>query len=277
MKDKIRVEAKEERGDRIETDEDKLPSPAAAVHEQIRAEGHKELERDFVALIFSAIAAGLSIGISLIAKANFHTVFQQSYFTNLIESFGYTFGFIIVIMSKQQLFTENTLTAVLPVIQKPTAKNLAILLRLWGIVLLGNLIGTAVIAWVLVNFSVFGVEMQKAFLTLSQAMMEKSGKDMFLGGILSGWLIATMVWMFPTAGSAKIWVIILMTYIISICDLTHIVVGSVEGFYLIFTGHTAWAEFIYPFALPTLAGNILGGTFIFTIISHIQIRSDMKK
>lgn len=275
MKDNINLEGKEEKEDRIETDAEKLPSPAAAVHEKIRAEGHKELERDSVALMFSAIAAGLSIGVSLIAKANFHVVFQESYFTNLIESFGYTFGFIIVIMSRQQLFTENTITAVLPIMQKPTVKNFAILFRLWGIVLLGNLIGTAIIAWVLINFSIFGAEIQKAFLTLSQTLMEKNAKEMFSGGILSGWLIATMVWMFPTAGSAKIWVIILMTYIISVCDMPHIVVGSVEAFYLIFTGNASWSEFVYPFAVPTLAGNILGGTFIFAIISHIQIRNDM--
>lgn len=84
-----------------------------------------------------------------------------------------------------------------------------------------------------------------------------------------------MVWMFPAAGAAKIWVIVLMTYLVAICDLTHIVVGSVEILYLVFNGAIGWQEFIYPFALPTLAGNIIGGTFIFALISHAQIRNDL--
>ena len=98
---------------------------------------------------------------------------------------------------------------------------------------------------------------------------------MFVGGMVSGWLIATMVWMIPSAGTAKLWVIMLMTYMVAIGDLTHIVVGSVEVLYLVFSGAIPWYEFIWPFALPTLAGNIAGGTFIFALISHAQIRNDM--
>lgn len=98
---------------------------------------------------------------------------------------------------------------------------------------------------------------------------------MFANAIISGWLIATMVWMFPAAGAAKIVVIILMTWLIALGDTTHIVVGSVEILYLVFNGTLHWSDFLWPFALPTLAGNICGGTFIFALMSHAQIRNDM--
>ncbi|MCA1922914.1 MAG: formate transporter, partial [Buttiauxella noackiae] len=42
-----------------------------------------------------------------------------------------------------------------------------------------------------------------------------------------------------------------------------------------FNGTIHWSDFFWPFALPTLAGNICGGTFIFALISHAQIRNDM--
>lgn len=84
-----------------------------------------------------------------------------------------------------------------------------------------------------------------------------------------------MVWMFPAAGGAKIVVIILMTWLIALGDTTHIVVGSVEILYLVFNGTLPWSDFLWPFALPTLAGNICGGTFIFALMSHAQIRNDM--
>lgn len=70
-------------------------------------------------------------------------------------------------------------------------------------------------------------------------------------------------------------VIILMTWLIALGDTTHIVVGSVEILYLVFNGTLHWSDFIWPFALPTLAGNICGGTFIFALMSHAQIRNDM--
>ncbi|HGM5490262.1 TPA: formate/nitrite transporter family protein [Serratia fonticola] len=273
----VKVESEEhDRGkSTIEVDEEKLPSRAAAVHEQIRMEGEKELERDWLALLLSALAAGLSMGASLAAKGIFHARLPDDPSRFFIENLGYTFGFIIVIMARQQLFTENTVTAVLPIMHKPTPKNFVILFRLWGIVLLGNLLGTGLAALAFIYMPIFDENTRAAFTSLSEEIMHNSPGEMFANGILAGWIIATMVWMFPSAGAAKIWVIVLMTYLVAICDLTHIVVGSVEILYLVFSGALPWREFFYPFAIPTLAGNIIGGSFIFALISHAQIRNDM--
>lgn len=271
------VESEEsEQGKEIEVDEEVLPSRAAAVHEQIRQEGEKELERDGLALLFSAIAAGISMGASLMAKGIFQVNLHEVPGGFLLENLGYTFGFIIVIMARQQLFTENTVTAVLPVMHKPTVGNGLLLLRLWGLVLLGNLIGTALASLGFIHMPIFDEATRSAFVSISQKVMENPPREMFANAVVSGWIIATMVWMFPSAGAAKIWVIILMTWLVALGDLAHIVVGSVEIFYLVFNGDIPWQQFIWPFALPTLAGNIIGGTFIFALLSHAQIRNDMR-
>ncbi len=246
-----------------------------AIHEHIRQDGEKELERDAMALLWSAIAAGLSMGASLLAKGIFHVQLDGVPGGFLLENLGYTFGFIIVIMARQQLFTENTVTAVLPIMQKPTAGNFGLLMRLWGIVLFGNVLGTGVAAWAFEYMPIFDEETRDAFVKIGMDVMKNSPTEMFANAIISGWLIATMVWMFPAAGAAKIVVIILMTWLIALGDTTHIVVGSVEILYLVFNGTVHWSEFFWPFALPTLAGNICGGTFIFALMSHAQIRNDM--
>ncbi|WP_395858599.1 formate/nitrite transporter family protein [Affinibrenneria salicis] len=271
------VESEEkEQGRKIEINEDSLPSPAAALHEQIRQEGEKELERDGMALLLSAIAAGISMGASLMAKGIFHVHLNGIPGGFLLENIGYTFGFVIVIMARQQLFTENTLTAVLPVMHKPTPGNARLLFRLWGLVLLGNLLGTALVALAFAQLPVFNEATRAAFTSLSAEVMHNPPGEMFANAIISGWIIATMVWMLPAAdGAAKLWVIIIMTGLVGLGDLTHIVVGSAEILYLVFNGTIGWQEFIWPFALPTLAGNIIGGTFIFGLISHVQIRNDM--
>lgn len=274
--DEIEVESEEkQRGEKIEMDEERLPSRAMAIHEHIRQEGEKELERDAMALLWSAIAAGLSMGASLLAKGIFHVQLAGIPGAFVVENLGYTFGFIIVIMARQQLFTENTVTAVLPVMQKPSWVNTCLLMRLWSVVLLGNLIGTAIAAWAFESMPVFDEPTRDAFVKIGMGVMKNSPLEMFSNAIISGWVIATMVWMFPSAGAAKIVVIILMTWLIALADTTHIVVGAVEIFYLIFNGTIPWREFLWPFALPTLAGNICGGTFIFALLSHAQIRNDM--
>lgn len=272
----LEVESEEKQsGKEIEVDEDRLPSRAMAIHEHIRQDGEKEMERDAMALLWSAIAAGLSMGASLLAKGIFHVQLEGVPGGFLLENLGYTFGFIIVIMARQQLFTENTVTAVLPVMQNPTLSNVGLLMRLWGVVLLGNLIGTGVAAWAFEYMPIFDEETRDAFVKIGMEVMKNSPTEMFANAIISGWIIATMVWMFPAAGGAKIVVIILMTWLIALGDTTHIVVGSVEILYLVFNGTLPWSDFLWPFALPTLAGNICGGTFIFALMSHAQIRNDM--
>ncbi|WP_312454072.1 formate/nitrite transporter family protein [Pseudescherichia sp.] len=276
LSEEIEVESEEnERGEDIEVDEEQLPSRAMAIHEHIRQDGEKEMERDAMALLWSAIAAGLSMGASLLVKGIFHVKLEGIPGSYVLESLGYTFGFIIVIMARQQLFTENTVTAVLPVMQNPTRKNGGLLLRLWSVVLLGNLIGTAIAAWAFEYMPIFDEATRDAFVEIGMEVMKNTPAEMFSNAIISGWLVATMVWMFPAAGSAKIVVIILMTWVIALADTTHIVVGAVEIFYLVFNGNIPWTDFLWPFAIPTLAGNICGGTFIFALLSHAQIRNDM--
>lgn len=274
--DELQVDSDEKlEGKKIEVDEDRLPSRAMAIHEHIRQDGEKEMERDAMALLWSATAAGLSMGASLLAKGIFHVQLEGVPGGFLLENLGYTFGFIIVIMARQQLFTENTVTAVLPVMQNPTLGNFGLLMRLWSVVLLGNIIGTGVAAWAFEHMPIFDEETRDAFVKIGMDVMKNTPTEMFSNAIISGWLIATMVWMFPAAGAAKIVVIILMTWLIALGDTTHIVVGSVEILYLVFNGTLHWSDFFWPFALPTLAGNICGGTFIFALMSHAQIRNDM--
>ena len=274
--EEVEVESDEKQdGEPIEVNEKRLPSRAMATHEEIRQEGEKELERDALALLWSAVAAGLSMGASMVAKGIFHVHLSELPGGYLLENLGYTFGFVIVIMARQQLFTENTVTAVLPIMQSPTWGNFGLLMRLWSVVLLGNIIGTGVAAWAFEYMPIFDEATRDAFVKIGTGVMENSPVEMFSNAIISGWIIATMVWMFPSAGSAKIVVIILMTWLIALADTTHIVVGTVEILYLVFNGTLHWSDFFWPFALPTLAGNICGGTFIFALLSHAQIRNDM--
>jgi formate/nitrite transporter FocA (FNT family) len=71
--------------------------------------------RTKAALWWSALGAGLSIGFSLLAQAMLKAYLPASPGAWIVEALGYSAGFLIVILSRQQLFTENMLTAVLPV------------------------------------------------------------------------------------------------------------------------------------------------------------------
>ena len=205
---------------------DELPSKAAAVHEFIREEGEKELSRTVSALLWSAIAAGLSMSFSMLAKGLLRAHLPDNDIGFLVESLGYTVGFLVVIMARQQLFTENTVTAVLPVMSQPRIGRFLCLLRLWGVVLVGNLVGVAVSAWAILALPIFSTQTHEAFLALGEHILVNTPMQKFAKGIVAGWMIATMVWLLPSAGSAKIWVILIVTYLVAIVEFTHIIVGS---------------------------------------------------
>ena len=95
------------------------PPRAAVLHEIIRAQGDKELQRSIAALWWSALAAGLTMGLSLMAMGLFYARLPEGGSSQVIASLGYSAGFLAVILARQQLFTENTLTAVLPVMTRP--------------------------------------------------------------------------------------------------------------------------------------------------------------
>jgi len=90
---------------------------AAVVYEAIRRESASELTRPLTGLAFSALAAGLSMGFSFLAQALLYSYTPESAWRPIIASFGYSLGFLFVILSRQQLFTENTLTPVLEVLR----------------------------------------------------------------------------------------------------------------------------------------------------------------
>ncbi|MCP6698337.1 formate/nitrite transporter family protein [Pseudomonas donghuensis] len=253
------------------------PPRAAVLHEIIRFQGDQELERTIAALFWSALAAGLSMGLSLMAMGLFYSRLPEDDSSQVIASLGYSAGFLAVILARQQLFTENTLTAVLPVMTEPSLRNFGRLLRLWSVVLLGNLAGTILVSYVMLNLPIFDSKTDVAFLDVGHKVMDNDLNQMFAKGIISGWMIATMVWMIPSMESAKAWIILMITYLMALGDFTHIVVGSVEVSYLVWAGEVSWTAFWLDFAAPTLIGNIIGGSFIFALISHAQVRSDSSK
>jgi hypothetical protein len=166
------------------------------VYEIIRVEGEGELARSFGALWWSAFAAGLSIGFSVLTQGMLKAYLPNTPGAAIVENLGYSVGFLIVILSRQQLFTENTLTAVLPVIARKEWKWLPAMLRLWGIVLATNLVRC---------FLVRGLARLFGSALAGDRRGHQGGwPQMFVKGIVSGGLIAALVWMLPSAEGTEI-------------------------------------------------------------------------
>ncbi len=247
------------------------------VYEIIRRDGAEELDRPTAALIFSGIAAGLVISFSFVFKAIIASYIPtDAIWTDLITNFGYTIGFLIAILGHMQLFTENTITTVVPLFKPFTLDKLRAVGRLWGIVILCNIIGTCLASLFFLTTDLFTPNIDKALDELAHHVASFSAIQNLLKGVMSGLLIAALVWMLPSV-SNKFLVIFFMTYLIGLGDFTHVVVGSTEMSYLVWQGEASLGEYMFNFLIPTTIGNIIGGTGVFTLVIYGQVTEELEQ
>lgn len=244
---------------------------AAVVHETVREEGERELIRPPAALAFSGLAAGLSMGFSMLAEGLLAAHIPNVPWRPAIASLGYSLGFLIVILGRQQLFTENTLTAILPLLAHPDWKTLGRVARLWGIVLLANLLGAFIFATVVAHTPLFPPEVNAAFTRIGLDGLRGDFGLVVLRGVFAGWLIALMVWLLPSAQNARLHIIILLTYVVALGGFAHIIAGSVDTLYLVSQGTIGWGRALGGFIAPTLLGNILGGVALVAALNYGQV------
>ena len=243
---------------------------AKTTYEVIRREGDKELERSTGALFWSGLAAGLSMGFSFLSQGLLHSHLPDAPWRPLVTNLGYSVGFLVVILGSQQLFTENTLTPIIPLLSRRTMDCLRNVLRLWGAVLVANLIGALLFAFVLARFAVVDPDVYHSLSELARAALAHDFAVMLLHGLYAGWLIALMVWMLPGAETGKVPVIVTMTYLVGLGGFAHVVAGASEVFYAAWRGDASWGQALGGFVLPALIGNVVGGLSMVAALNHAQ-------
>ena len=249
---------------------------APAVYATIKAEGEAELARPSSSLFFSGIVAGIGMGFSILTLALIRLHLPNTSWEPLISSFGYAAGFLIVILGRQQLFTESTLTAVLPVISSPSWKGLADTMRVWSVVFLANAIGCVLVATGLVTLELVPARVGAAMVDASVHLTHLSPHQVFVRGIGAGFLVAAMVWMMPGTKSGEFALISFTAWLIALGGFTHVIAGMVEITALVLTGHLGAAEGLFTLTMPMLAGNVLGGTFLFAALAYAQVYDEVK-
>ncbi|KIC50863.1 formate/nitrite transporter family protein [Tateyamaria sp. ANG-S1] len=245
------------------------------IFETIRRHGDEELKRPTKTLFWSGIAAGILISFSVLGEAYLRAYLPDTDWRFIVENLGYSLGFLLVILGRMQLFTENTITTVVPAVIDPCRSVFARVAKLWAIVLLSNIIGAFIIASFLVYTPVFTPELLGVVTDLSKHATGFPPVEGFVRGIPAGVLIAAIVWMLPSAQNNEVLLIIIFTWLIALGDFTHIIAGSVEMAVLAVQGLITAPQAIFGFFLPVLIGNVIGGTAVFTMMTYAQIRPEI--
>jgi formate/nitrite transporter FocA (FNT family) len=247
---------------------------AGEILEAVVEDGQQELERASAGLAFSGFAAGLNISFSAIALA---VVGAMTGGVGLAAYAVYPVGFLIVVLGRAQLFTENTVTPVVVVLSR--SNRLPGMLRLWGVVLLFNILGTLAFAATVYYAGVLDRAAMEVLLEEVQKKVDYSFFTTMVKGVFGGWLVALIAWMVAASRDtiSQAFFIYVLAFMIPAAGLTHSVAGSSEFLIGVFEGTASWSTYFGGFLVPTTLGNILGGVFLVTLLNYGQVIGSRKR
>lgn len=248
---------------------------ALEIHENIRGPAVEELERPASSLLFSSLAAGMLIGFSFLASA-FVSHYAPEPYKHPLGSLAYPIGFMFVIMGRSELFTENTLEPVIPLLHKRDAETFNKLLRMWGLLIVGNLIGALAFGWILGATNIIDAPLHPSMQDVARQSTEGGFGMVFYKAIFGGWLIALLAWLLASTieTTAQIFMIWVATAPISAFHFRHSIAGSVEAFYRAITGAAGWGEMLGSFIVPSLLGNAVGGVLLVALFNYAQVAEE---
>jgi formate/nitrite transporter FocA (FNT family) len=241
------------------------------IYRAVRQDGDDTLLRSNAELAWSGLAAGLSMGLSLLAEGMLRMHLPDAAWTPLVSKLGYAIGFLVVVLGRQELFTEQTLNAILPLLSSDRDHgDVGNVARVWIVILVANLVGTAAFAAFTAFSGAFPPEAHSAFSHLGHAALSHGFMTTLARAVVAGFIIATMIWLLPAADSARFWIILSLAWLVGIAGLAHIVAGSAETLYVVFRGERTLTEWVIRFLLPSFLGNSIGGVGLVAALAHAQ-------
>ncbi|MFK3888057.1 formate/nitrite transporter family protein [Sphingomonas sp. NPDC079357] len=263
------------RGEQEEAEERTAPA-ARVVHAAVAEQGEDELARPVASLFWSGFAAGIAIMASLWVSGALRHYLPEARWVEPIVALGYPAGFLIVILGRLQLFTEHTAVAVLPVVREPTGRNLLLLARLWSVIFIANMLGALIATMLAVYAHIQPADTLRGMVAVSAKLMERAPIDTMMQAIPAGFLIASIAWIRSAVNGGDFWIVFAVTYAIALGGFAHVVAGASEAFLLMWAGQASVGWALGGFVLPALLGNILGGTGLFALLAHAQVRNEFR-
>ena len=264
-----KTEGKEEGAEPVGQKHLERPS-AEEIYKQVATNARQELKRSSLSLAISGFGGGTFMGLSAMGTALALSFLGTSERAELISRMFYPIGFIVVIIGRSQLFTENTLYPVALVLAE--RKHFWNTLRLWSVVLPSNVAGAFAFACLAALTPALNPHVLDALTQLGLDAAKNPVATVFWSGVMGGWIIALAAWLVSGSHSitGSVMVIWMLTFVVGLGNFAHCIATSGEVFISILTHHAAWASYPHWF-IPAVSGNICGGVLMVTILEYGQV------
>lgn len=261
----------------IEDDPKPLGDEAPEIVEDASRIGARRLERPLLGDAITSFIGGLSVCFGAVAMAaaaaSVSGNLGESSMALLIGALAFPVGFVILLVGKSELFTENFLLPVTGVLEnRGTVRQLA---SLWGVTLGGNLLGALVFAWLVSQGDVLGSGTVIELRSLAQHKVDYDFMTAFVKAIFAGWLMTVLTWLLIAGEGmgARLFMIWMIGTLIVLGQFNHVIISGAEIFMAMLTGASITpGEWFNRNFVPALLGNMAGGLFFETMLQYVQSR-----
>jgi formate-nitrite transporter family protein len=241
---------------------------AGEILEAIVDDGNEELGRASLELGLSGLAAGLNVSFSAVALG------VAGAFTGgvgLVAALLYPIGFLIVILGRSQLYTENTVTPVAVVLTNFSA--LTNMLRLWVVIFVANVIGAILFAAAVVYGEVLPPPAVQVLLEEVAGKLDDGFWSLTIKAVVGGWLVALIAWLVAASRDtiSQALVIYVLTFLIPAAGLAQCIAGTTEVMIGAFAGEVSFLEYLGSFLVPATLGNTIGGIVLVALLNYGQV------
>ena len=259
--------------------EDEEPKPlgqeAPEIIEDAARIGAKRLRRPLAGDVITSFIGGMSVSFGAVAMAVAAASFAGSLTAPspalVAGALFFPVGFLILLVGKSELFTENFLLPVTGVLRhRGSARQL---LALWVVTLGGNLVGALLFAFLLSRGEVLATGASEELAVLASHKVAYDLPTAFVKALFAGWLITALTWLLIAAEGMGPRLVLIWTVaaLIVLGQFNHVVISAAELFMAMLLGAPITVgDWLRANFLPALAGNILGGLIFETLLQYVQ-------
>ena len=253
------------------SDQKNLSRPSAEeIYKQVATNAREELKRTSLSLALSGFGGGTFMGLSALGTAMAMALLPPGPSTQIVSRLFYPLGFIVVIIGRSQLFTENTLYPVALVLAEK--REFWNTMRLWAVVLPSNVCGAFAFACLVSLTPALNPHFVAALNQLGLDALANPSATVFWSGVMGGWIIALAAWLVSGSHSitGSVMVIWMLTFLVGLGNFAHCIATSGEILVSVLTHHVAWQA--YPrWFFPAVTGNVCGGVGMVTLLEYGQV------
>jgi formate/nitrite transporter FocA (FNT family) len=239
---------------------------------RVTHEGEEIFKIKKLAVFLSACIAGLEIGFSYLLICTLYFLLAGKIEEHIVfKMFGlvYPLGFIMVILGKSILYTEQTSVLALPVLNGQ--RTVLELLTIWGLVIIGNLLGGILFIFCVGDLAAqLNLFDKETMVKIGSHILNHSYGVLLLSSIFAGWLMGLLTWLLnsTTESLTRILLIALITGTIGFVGFHHSIVGNIEAFGAFLYSETISMGDYLMFLVLTLLGNGIGGSIVVALFKY---------